>query len=161
MDVRRARIEDLHAVGKLAGGLVRMHERFDPDRFLHIPNPEAGYERFLAGELADKEACVMVADDGGEIVGYTYSTLEGRDWNALLDACGQLHDIFIREAARGRGIGDALLRGTLAELTSMGAPRVVLSTAVQNEGAQRFFERHGFRRTMIEMTHTPKKAEAS
>jgi ribosomal protein S18 acetylase RimI-like enzyme len=29
---------------------------------------------------------------------------------------------------------------------------MVLSTAVQNEPAQRLFERHGFRRTMLEMT---------
>jgi ribosomal protein S18 acetylase RimI-like enzyme len=29
---------------------------------------------------------------------------------------------------------------------------VVLSTAEQNSGAQRLFERMGFRRTMIEMT---------
>jgi ribosomal protein S18 acetylase RimI-like enzyme len=158
MNVRRARAEDLHALGKLAGGLVRMHEQFDPDRFLHIENPEAGYERFLSGEIADKESCVMVAEDGGEILGYTYSTLEGRDWNALLDACAHLHDIFVRDDARGRKVGDALLAGTLAELASAGAPRVVLSTAVKNDGAQRFFERHGFRRTMIEMTHTlPKR----
>jgi ribosomal protein S18 acetylase RimI-like enzyme len=159
MQVRRARVEDLPALGKLAGGLVRMHEGFDSDRFMHIPNPEAGYERFLRGELADKEACVMVAADGDEILGYTYSTLEGRDWNALLDACGQLHDIFVRDDARGRGVGDALLRGTVAELLSLGAPRVVLATAVKNEGAQRFFESHGFRRTMIEMTFTPPKKE--
>jgi ribosomal protein S18 acetylase RimI-like enzyme len=157
MNVRRARVEDLHEVGKLAGGLVRLHESFDADRFLHIDNPEAGYEWFLKGELADKESCVMVAEDGGEILGYTYSTLEDRDWNALLDACAHLHDIFVRDDARARGVGDALLAGTLAELARVGAPRVVLSTAVKNEGAQRFFERHGFRRTMIEMTHTLKK----
>jgi ribosomal protein S18 acetylase RimI-like enzyme len=31
-------------------------------------------------------------------------------------------------------------------------PRIVLSSAERNEGAQRFFTRMGFRRTMIEMT---------
>jgi RimJ/RimL family protein N-acetyltransferase len=37
-------------------------------------------------------------------------------------------------------------------LTARDAPRVVLSTAARNERAQRFFERAGFRRTMVEFT---------
>jgi RimJ/RimL family protein N-acetyltransferase len=36
-------------------------------------------------------------------------------------------------------------------LLARGAPRLVLATAVQNLEAQRLFEAHGFRRTMIEM----------
>jgi len=55
-------------------------------------------------------------------------------------------------AHRGRGIGRLLLDATLAALKARGAPRVVLSTAEQNEAAQRLFTRAGFRRTMIEMT---------
>ena len=45
-----------------------------------------------------------------------------------------------------------LLEETLAFLKSRGAPRVVLSTAEQNEHAQRLFASAGFRRTMVEMT---------
>lgn len=37
-------------------------------------------------------------------------------------------------------------------LKDRGAPQIVLSTAEQNESAQRLFARAGFRRTMIEMT---------
>jgi len=37
-------------------------------------------------------------------------------------------------------------------LKALGAPRVVLMTAWQNEPARRFFARLGFRETMLEMT---------
>jgi RimJ/RimL family protein N-acetyltransferase len=40
----------------------------------------------------------------------------------------------------------------LARLEALGAPRVVLLTAWQNDGAQALFEKAGFRRTMVEMT---------
>jgi hypothetical protein len=40
----------------------------------------------------------------------------------------------------------------MVRLTRMGAPRVVLMTAFLNEPARRFFERRGFRATMLEMT---------
>ena len=63
-----------------------------------------------------------------------------------------LHDILVDPAHRGQGIGHLLLDATIAELKLRGAPRVVLSTASQNEGAQRMFAAAGFRRTMIEMT---------
>jgi len=65
---------------------------------------------------------------------------------------GVLYDIVVDQAHRGRGIGQALLDATLAELKTRGAPQVVLSTAERNESAQRLFARAGFRRTMIEMT---------
>ena len=152
--VRRAEKEDLHAVGKLALGLVQLHESFDPDRFLHLPNADKGYERFLTKEIENAEACVMVACDEDGVVGYTYSTLEPRDYNALLDACAKLHDIFVAERARGRGAGELLLATTLRELEKLGAPRVVLLAAVQNAAAQRLFAKHGFRPTMVEMTRT-------
>jgi RimJ/RimL family protein N-acetyltransferase len=45
-----------------------------------------------------------------------------------------------------------LLNATLDALLDLGAPRVVLSTATQNEAAQRLFAAAGFRATMIEMT---------
>jgi ribosomal protein S18 acetylase RimI-like enzyme len=154
MVVRRARLSDLHAVGKLALGLVRLHEQFDADRFMHIPHPDVGYERFLGSAIDDPKACVMVACDEERVVGYTYSTLEPRDYNALLDACAKLHDIFVDEEMRGRGVGDALLAKTLTELEGMGAPRIVLFSATQNESAQRLFKRAGFRTTMLEMTRT-------
>ena len=39
-----------------------------------------------------------------------------------------------------------------AELKALGAPRVLLHTAWQNADAHAFFEKLGFRRTMLEMT---------
>jgi ribosomal protein S18 acetylase RimI-like enzyme len=161
MQVRRAKLSDLHAVGKLALGLVQLHESFDPDRFMHLPNADKGYERFLAREIENAEACVMVLTDGEgadeKIVGYTYSTMEDRDYNALLDACAKLHDIFVAPEVRGRRAGDLLLQKTLEELEKMGAPRIVLLASVKNDVAQHLFTRAGFRPTMLEMTRTTKK----
>jgi len=63
-----------------------------------------------------------------------------------------LYDIIVDPVHRGAGVGRMLLEETLAFLKSRGAPRVVLSTAEQNEHAQRLFASAGFRRTMVEMT---------
>jgi ribosomal protein S18 acetylase RimI-like enzyme len=98
----------------------------------------------------------LVAERHGEVVGYSYGTLEARDWNALLDDHGAIHDVFVAAEARRSGIGGALLDRMVSELTARGAERVVLITMVSNEAAQALFASRGFRATMLEMTrNTP------
>jgi ribosomal protein S18 acetylase RimI-like enzyme len=150
--VRSMTAADLDAVGVLAGRLVRLHHGFDPERYLRLDHPERGYARYFRSELESEEAVLLVAEDHGKIVGYAYGRREPRSYNDLLDACGKLHDVYVDESARGRGAGEALVREIFKRLREKGAPRVLLLTAVQNQAAQRLFERLGFRTTMLEMT---------
>ncbi len=143
---------DLPQVGVLAGKLVRMHHELDPDRFLLRENVEEGYARWLGRELSSEGVVVLVLASGDRVDGYAYGRLEGRDWMRLLDPHAELHDVWVEEEARGTGMAEALVRECVARLSALGAPRVVLSTAWRNERARRFFEKLGFRPTMLEMT---------
>ena len=151
--VRPAEPADIPAMAALAARLVRLHHAEDPLRFFLPDDVERGYGWWFGREQQDREVVMRVAvDETGRIAGYSYARLEARDWNALLDACGALHDIYVDDAARRAGVGEALLRATLDALRGLGAPRCVLHTMWGNVAAQRLFERAGFRRTMIEMT---------
>jgi ribosomal protein S18 acetylase RimI-like enzyme len=151
--VRPATRADLAAAGRLGALLVKTHHDFDPERFLAATRGTAqGYASYLGTQLDDPEVVILVAVQRDDLLGYTYAGVEGVDYMALRGPAGVLHDIVVDPAHRGRGVGEQLLRATIAALESLGAPRIVLSTAARNEAAQRFFERAGFRRTMIEMT---------
>jgi ribosomal protein S18 acetylase RimI-like enzyme len=151
--IRPAAPADLAAIGRLGALLVRLHHGFDPDRFLAAtPQTEHAYGAFLGTQLAEPDIVILVAERGGEVVGYAYAGVEGTDYISLRGPAGVLHDILVDPAHRGQGLGRALLDAMLAALAAKGAPRVVLSTAERNESAQRLFARAGFRRTMIEMT---------
>lgn len=155
--VRAMTAADLPAAARLAGQLVRMHYELDPLRYLHLPSPEAGYARYFAGELKSDRVVLLVAERtsgeaGDRIVGYAYGRLEARSYNELLDTCGKLHDVLVDESARGHRLGEALVTEMVRRLTELGAPRVLLLTAVQNEAAQHLFKKLGFRTTMLEMT---------
>jgi ribosomal protein S18 acetylase RimI-like enzyme len=151
--VRRATIADLPRIGMLGSLLVQVHHDFDARRFLAARNrTPADYASFLSSQLADPDIAVLVADDNGDVLGYTYAGVEGYDYMALRGPAGVVYDIIVDPEYRGRGIGRLLLDTTLEFLKSRGAPRVLLSTAEQNERAQRLFASVGFRRTMIEMT---------
>lgn len=124
---------------------------------------EAGYTWWLGRELANDKAVIFVAEQGGEVVGYAYGRLEDKDWNALLDACGVLHDLWVDEGARRAGAGVRLVEAMVKRLGELGAPRVVLSAAAKNETARRLFASLGFRPTMIEMTReiAPREGEGA
>jgi ribosomal protein S18 acetylase RimI-like enzyme len=152
LDIRKATRRDLPQIARLAGALVRQHYAFDAQRFLFIENPEAGYEWWFGKELANPKALIYCAKLDGKLVGYAYARLEPRDWNALLDAHGALHDILVDDSARRRGVAKQLLARVCAELRARGAPRLVLHTSVKNKAAQKLFASIGFRKTMLEMT---------
>lgn len=151
--VRSATPADLTAIGKLGAQLVRAHHDFDPKRFIEAtPRTERGYASFLGTQLGKPDVVVLVAERDGEVIGYTYSGLEGFDYMSLRGPAGVLHDIVIDPAYRRQAVGRTLLDATIAELERRGAPQLVLFTAARNELAQRLFEQAGFRRTMVEMT---------
>jgi ribosomal protein S18 acetylase RimI-like enzyme len=157
--IRAAASSDLPRVAEMAGELVRMHHAVDAARFLLPERVEEGYAWWLERELARAEAVIVVAVIGvatidEAIVGYAYGTREGRDWNALLDEHGAIHDVFVAAAARRSGAGRKLVHAIIDELTRRGAPRIVLSTMVSNESAQKLFLACGFRPTMLEMTRS-------
>jgi ribosomal protein S18 acetylase RimI-like enzyme len=150
--IRPAEARDLDRLGALAGALVREHHAADPRRFFLVDGVEAGYARWLGRELARPGAVVLAAERDGAVVGYVYASLEERDWNALLDEHGAIHDVYVAEEARRSGVARALVEAVIAALTALGAQRVVLSTRVGNEAAQALFRACGFRPTMLEMT---------
>jgi GNAT superfamily N-acetyltransferase len=151
--IRRAEARDLEALGQLGAALMRVHYAFDPLRFLAAGGgAEAGYAHFLGSQLDDPESIVLVAEDQGQIVGYTYAAIEPLSWKDLRAECGFIHDILVSDTARRGGVGQALLNAAIDWLREQGMPRVVLGTAAQNEAAKRLFESRGFRATMIEMT---------
>jgi ribosomal protein S18 acetylase RimI-like enzyme len=154
--VRAARREDLPAASILAAKLVRLHHTYDPLRFMTAGRLEEGYERFLGTQIDREDVVLLVAilhhGEDETIVGYILASLEDRNWSDLRDACGKIHDVYVDERVRLRGVASRLVEAAVAGLATKGAPRVVLMAAWGNDGARRLFARLGFRSTMLEMT---------
>lgn len=152
LEIRAATPQDAEALGRYGAALARQHHAFDPERFMLPDDVEAGYRWWLLREAKNERAVVLVAEVDGAVAGYAYGRTEERDWNALLDAHGGFHDIWVDDRLRRQGIGEALANALVSRLEALGAKRVVLKTAAKNEAAQRMFTRLGWRPTMIEMT---------
>jgi ribosomal protein S18 acetylase RimI-like enzyme len=151
--VRPATSADVPTLGRLGALLVQEHYDFDPRRFIGVTASTSDhYGSFLGEQLAEPDVVLLAAEQDGQVIGYAYGAIEGYDYMALRGPAAVIHDLIVDPEYRGRGVGQALLSAMIAALTARDAPRVVLSTAARNESAQRFFERAGFRRTMVELT---------
>jgi predicted N-acetyltransferase YhbS len=99
----------------------------------------------LKNVLADPRAGVLVADDGGALVGATtYFFLpvvhDSRPW------C-RISTLVVDEARRGQGIGQMLVEATQTAARAAGCSRIEATSALRRAGAHRFYERLGYGRT--------------
>lgn len=150
--IRPATAADQQALGRFGGALMRQHHTADPQRFLQVEHPEAGYGRWLVSRLSSPDDVVLVAERAGDVVGYVWADVEDVSWKDLRGPCGFVHDIFVDEAARGLGAGRALLQAAVDWIRTRGRSQVVLCTKTENEHAKNLFRALGFRPTMTEMT---------
>ena len=88
----------------------------------------------------------LVADDGGKLLGLVHYLFH-RSTTAIDPLC-YLQDLFTLEAARGKGVGRALIEGVYERATLVGSPRVYWQTHETNVTAQQLYnrvaERSGF-----------------
>lgn len=97
-----------------------------------LPWSEAGFAEALSME----HNIFLVAEEEGAVCGYIgmYVSLDE----------GEITNVAVSPAKRGRGIGDMLLEAALNEAKSAKLFQVVLEVRVSNEPAIHLYEKHGF-----------------
>ncbi len=106
---------------------------------------------FTAVRPKPKDAAILVAEFENTIIGFAYLQFEAMDYANLLENAVWLHDLYVDEATRGLSAGKLLVEKSKEVAKELGANKLMLSVAAKNEYAQEFFERGGFRETMVEM----------
>ncbi len=148
--VRRATSEDAETVAELAQKLVRQHTDYDPRRFM----PPAAYEqvtKFYGSQTNVRNAAVLVAELDRKIIGFAFVQFEVKNYGDLLESAAWLHDIYVEQETRRIDAGKKLIEAAVKIAKELGANKLMLTVAAQNEIAKVFFERTGFRTTMVEM----------
>ena len=103
----------------------------------------APYEAAFAAVDADPAHLLVVADDGGQVVGtLQLSLLPGLSRGGALRA--QVEGVRVAATARGRGLGAAMLGWVAGEARRRGAALVQLTTDTRRPDARRFYERLGY-----------------
>jgi putative acetyltransferase len=104
-----------------------------------INDPEVGY---MSRAYAAARSAYFVIEEGGEVIGGGgIAPLEGGDG----DTC-ELRKMYFLPEARGRGLGERMMRLCLDRARDFGFRRCYLETLTGMDAAKRLYERVGFRR---------------
>ena len=132
--IRQAELNDVPEI------FVLIKELADYERLLdEVVATEKLLEETLFGENSNAE--VFLACNGNQVLGfalyfYTFSTFLGRPGIYL-------EDLFVREFARGKGIGEALLRRLAKCALEMEGGRLEWTVLDWNEPAISFYKKMG------------------
>jgi GNAT superfamily N-acetyltransferase len=125
------------------GEVVALHARLYAGEY----GLDATFEGYVASGLGEwltgprpGPGRLWVAEDDGRVVGAVGLT-------GISPQLGQLRWFLVEAAARGHGLGRALLDGALAFACASGYERVMLETFSELEGAARLYRAAGFVRT--------------
>ncbi|MBV1900537.1 MAG: GNAT family N-acetyltransferase [Kordiimonadaceae bacterium] len=144
MEITAARTEDIPELSNLLNILFDQEADFTSDYQAQcvgleaiIGNPEAGR--------------IFVALNEGVIVGminllYTIST-------ALGGSVAILEDMIVAPEGRDLGVGSKLIEHGIQYAKEQGCKRITLLTDGDNEGAHRFYKRHGFEQSAMTVFH--------
>jgi ribosomal protein S18 acetylase RimI-like enzyme len=118
--IRRAKAEDAAALSEVFTAAR--------DEMEYLPRVGDDVRHVLGGWFIERGP-IWLAEDKGRVVGFS----------GVKDQ--ELTHLYVRPESQGRGIGSALLDHAKA----VSPERLELWVFQKNEGARRFYERHGFR----------------
>ena len=122
--LRAARPSDAGAIGDIFVAASRQSLQYLP-RLYHTDEETRTWIR----EIVLPTTTVWVAESGGQVAGFCSLKQQ------------KLQHLYVRPGFQSRGIGTALLE----QARALSPSRLELYTFARNEGARRFYERHGFR----------------
>ena len=94
--------------------------------------------------LARPDAFVLIAQRSGSPVGYALtSTASGYQSWVSEERVGEIHDLVVAAAERGRGIGSALMDAVEGRLGALGIREYRVMLIDANEPAHRFYRSRG------------------
>ncbi len=111
----------------------------------YIPDTADYVNELRDARLRAAEAEVWVADEEGEILGAVAFCPDGSPYQELAqEREAEFRMLVVNPSARGRGVGEALVRQCISRARELGYAGLVLSTMPGMDDARRVYERLGF-----------------
>ena len=113
----------------------------------------------MTPEFADRRVALIAKGVAGHFI--CLASIDGRDIGygiSTVDAKGrgEIDSLFVHSQFRSRGVGDALMKVTLAWFAERAIEDVAIEALARNEGAIRFYARYGYEPRSIVMKRAGK-----
>ena len=132
MEIRQAKAED-------TADVVRLMKQLEEFAHGKVGLGVEGRFKFM---LTLSNFNVWVAEDDDQVIGLITASLRPTLWHA--GPVALIDELIVDHAARGQGVGKALIDAIVTWAQKRGASEIEVSTEKDNEPAQAYYLRHGF-----------------
>lgn len=146
MNIRRASEKDIDSLIKLLQEVLEIHANIRPDIFI------SGTTKYTRSELIEKlandeEPIYVAVDKNDEVMGYAFCALKQQPFSTNMVPFKSLYidDLCVDSNYRGQHIGEQLFEYVKAEANRLGCYEVTLAVWAGNDGAEKFYDRIGFK----------------
>jgi GNAT superfamily N-acetyltransferase len=122
--------------------LISAYQRFYEVDAIDERRNRSFFRRFLA---PSEDGLLLGARIGGRLAGYACLYWHFSSTQAVETVL--MNDLYVTEAARGQGVGRALIEATAEVARERGVPSIEWSTAPDNQTAQRLYDSTGAERS--------------
>jgi ribosomal protein S18 acetylase RimI-like enzyme len=143
LQIRRAKKDDLGSVADLIVRTKRLNNEFDP-LFAVVADAKARAEKHVLGSVDAPDKLLLVAVEGPKVVGVLRAEMRERMFYEPHKE-GLITDFYILPEFRRKALGNDMIQQASTELKKMGAQIIVADVPAQNEIANRFYVKRGFR----------------
>lgn len=146
MNIRRASEKDIDSLIKLLQEVLEIHANIRPDIFI------SGTTKYTRSDLLEKlandeEPIYVAVDENDEVMGYTFCAIKQQPFSTNMVPFKSLYidDLCVDSKCRGQHIGEQLFDYVKAEAKRLGCYEITLAVWAGNDGAERFYDRIGFK----------------
>ncbi|MDG6985377.1 MAG: GNAT family N-acetyltransferase [Nitrososphaerota archaeon] len=143
LQIRHAKKEELAAVADLVVRTKRLNAEFDP-LFAVVADAKSRAEKYVQATFEGSGRLLIVAVEGTKVLGFMRAEIRERTFYEPHTE-GFISDFYILPEHRRKALGNEMLEQASSELKKMGAEIIVADVPSQNEIANRFYAKRGFR----------------
>jgi len=142
--IRKATKKDVSSIVELWKELMDFHKELDA----FFSRSATGHDRFaefLAGNIENKDSCVLIAADGEHIVGYCQACISKYPPVLIKEKYVEIFDMAVTKKYQQQGIGRMIIDALRLCYADKDVDRIELKYLTANKSAEKFWIRMGFK----------------
>ena len=142
--IRKATTCDVLSIVKLWEELMDFHKERDA-HYKRSKGSNEAFQKFVADNIQEEKAIVIVAEHGGSLVGYCQAMVakyppvfENQEYGSILD-------LAVSESYRRKGVGEKVVLKVARWFKKQGIKRIEVRFLAANEVSSEFWPKMGFK----------------
>lgn len=148
IDTRIANLDDLETLKAFEQALIEVERPMDDS----LRQQGLMYYYDLEELITSENSDVLIALDEGKIIGCGYGMIKQHERDIFVTTdYGYIGFMYVKDAYRGKGVGQAILQGLNEWFKSRNMKEVRIKVYENNPKAIKAYEKAGFQKKLIEM----------